>query len=257
MKVPIITYHAIGDVPSPLWTTIETFEAHLAAFARCGYRTTSLANLLNLLRQGQPLPAKTIVITFDDGYESVYQHARSLLDCYGFTATVFLITDRCGLTNQWHGQPSSVPVEALLSWEQIQELAAEGYEFGAHTRSHLSLSTVLPEIAAAEMSISQQQIQAQIAQDVRVFAYPYGSTNPAITSLAQQYFDGVVGTDLGFVDSESDPYLLNRIDAYYLSPAWIFHLYSSTFQRYLNLRQMLRFLRRSFRSDWRPTTTKA
>ena len=118
MKVPIITYHAIGDVPSPLWTTIETFEAHLAAFANCGYRTTSLANLLNLLRQGEPLPEDTIVITFDDGYESVYQHARSRLKHYGFTATVFLITDRCGLTNQWHGQPSSVPVENLLSWSK-------------------------------------------------------------------------------------------------------------------------------------------
>jgi peptidoglycan/xylan/chitin deacetylase (PgdA/CDA1 family) len=256
MKVPIITYHAIGDVPSPLWTTIETFEAHLAAFARSGYRTIALADLLTLLHQGESLPAKTIVITFDDGYESVYQHARALLKHYGFTATVFLITDRCGLTNQWDGQPSSVPVEALLSWVQVAELAAEGYEFGAHTRSHLSLPTVLPEVAAAEMSISQQQIQTQIGQDVRVFAYPYGATNSAITKLTQQYFDGAVGTDLGFVDPQTDPYLLNRIDAYYLSPASISLMHSSLFQQYLNLRQMLRTLRRSFHPDWLATSAQ-
>jgi peptidoglycan/xylan/chitin deacetylase (PgdA/CDA1 family) len=254
MRVPIITYHAIGDVPSPLWTTIETFEAHLAAFASCGYRTTTLKHLLDLLRRQESLPANTIVITFDDGYESVYKHARSLLDRYGFTATVFLITDRCGLTNQWQGQPSSVPIEALLSWDQIQELAAEGYEFGAHTQSHLSLPTVLPEVAAAEMSISQQQIQTQIGQDVRVFAYPYGATNSAITKLTQQYFDGAVGTDLGFVDPQTDPYLLNRIDAYYLSPIWIAKMHGSLFQQYLTLRQLLRTLRRSVRPDWLSTT---
>ncbi len=251
MRVPIITYHAIGDRPSPLWTSIETFDAHLSAFAKCGYRTITLANLLTHLRLREPLPENTIVITFDDGYASVYQHARSLLKYYGFTATIFLISDYCGRTNQWAGQPASVPVEALLSWEQVRELAAEGYEFGAHTRSHLSLPTLLLEIAEAEMHISQQQIQDHIGQEVNVFAYPYGATNAAITKLAQQHFDGAVVTELGFVDSQTNPYMLNRIDAYYLSPLWISQMHSSLFQQYLYLRQILRSFRRNFRPDWR------
>jgi peptidoglycan/xylan/chitin deacetylase (PgdA/CDA1 family) len=243
MKVPIITYHAIGDISSPLWTPIETFEAHIAAFAKCGYQTTTLTNLLTLMRRGEELPENAIVITFDDGYASVYQHARSILKHYDFTATIFLITDRCSLTNQWPGQPSSVPIEALLSWEQVAELAAEGYEFGAHTCSHVSLPTVLPEVAIAELFSSQQHIQNQTGQDVRIFAYPYGATNSAIIKLTQQYFDGAVGTNLGFVDLQADPYRLNRIDAYYLTPAWISHLHSYFFQKYLQLRQILRSFR--------------
>jgi peptidoglycan/xylan/chitin deacetylase (PgdA/CDA1 family) len=254
MKIPIITYHAIGSVPSPLWTTIETFDAHLSTFARCGYQTIALADLLHRLHLKESLPENTIVITFDDGYESVYQYARSRLNHYGFTATVFVISDYCGLTNQWSGQPSSVPTEALLSWEQVQVLAAEGYEIGAHTRSHPSLPTILPEDAEAEMHISQQQIQTHIKQEVKVFAYPYGATNTAITQLAQLYFDGAVITDLGSIHAQTNPYLLNRIDAYYLSPMLIPHIHSSMFEQYLSLRQMLRSLRRSFRPDWLSAT---
>jgi peptidoglycan/xylan/chitin deacetylase (PgdA/CDA1 family) len=250
MRIPVITYHAIGDVPSPLWTTIKSFEAHLLAFARCGYQTTTLANLLTCLRMKQPLPANTIVITFDDGYESVYNYAWPLLKQYGFTATIFLISDYCGRSNQWPSQPASVPVEPLLSWKQVDRLVTEGYEFGAHTRSHLSLPILLPEVAEAEILISQQQIQSHTGQDIRVFAYPYGATNSVITQIAQQYFDGAVSTDLGLVHANANPYLLSRIDAYYLTPSWISFMNSSLFQQYLTLRQILRSLRRSFRPDF-------
>jgi len=144
-------------------------------------------------------------------------------------ATVFIISAYCGLTNQWSGQPSSVPTESLLSWEQVRTLADEGYEIGAHMRSHLSLLTILAQDAEAEMHISQQQIQAHIKQEIKVFAYPYGATNTAITQLAQLYFDGAVITDLGFIHAQTNPYLLNRIDAYYLSPLSIPYIHSDMF----------------------------
>jgi peptidoglycan/xylan/chitin deacetylase (PgdA/CDA1 family) len=256
MKVPIITYHAIGDVNSPLWTTPKAFESHLSAFAKCGYRTITLTDLLNRLRLQEPLPENTIVLTFDDGYESVYKYARSRLQHYGFTATIFLVSDYCGQTNQWPSQPASVPVEALLSWEQVKELAAEGHEFGAHTRSHLSMTTVLPEVAAGEMFSSQQQIQHHTGQEVKAFAYPYGATNSAITKLTEQYFAGAVVTKLGFVETESNPYLLNRIDSHYLTTTWISYIHGSLFQRYLGLRQMIRSLRRKFRPDWLQSSRK-
>jgi hypothetical protein len=87
-----------------------------------------------------------------------------------------------------------------------------------------------------------------------VFAYPYGATNTAITQLAQLYFDGAVITDLGSIHAQTNPYLLNRIDADYLSPLSIPYIHSDMFQQYLNLCQMLRSLRRSFRPDWLSTT---
>lgn len=250
MSIPIITYHALGEIPSPLWTSIEAFESHLKAFANSGYQTVSLATVLHHLHHRQALPDNVFVITFDDGYESVYKEALPRLQRHDFTASVFLITDHCGHTNQWVGQPSSVPTASLLSWAQAEKLVSAGWEIGAHTRSHCSLPSVPLEAAIEEIAISQQSIQAYLGQSTQVFAYPYGASNSAITQIVRQHFNGAVGTDLGLVQSNADPHLLNRIDAHYLSPAWISHIDSLPFQRYLDFRQLLRSLRRTFQSDW-------
>lgn len=250
-RVPIITYHAIGNIASPLWTPIDVFEAQLAAFAEYGYHTISLASLLALLHHHEPLPEKVFVITFDDGYGCVCTDALPRLQHYNFTASVFLISNYCGHTNQWVGQPSSVPVAPLLSWEQAEKLVSAGWEIGAHTRSHCSLPTVSLETAIEEITVSQQSIQAHLGQPIQIFAYPYGASNPAVTQIVQQHYTGAVGTNLGLVQSDANPYLLDRIDAYYLSSALIPHIDSSLFQGYLGFRQFLRSLRRTFQPDWR------
>jgi peptidoglycan/xylan/chitin deacetylase (PgdA/CDA1 family) len=249
-RIPVMTYHAVGNISSPLWTPVEVFEAQLAAFAECGYRTISLADVLARLHHYEPLPEKVFVITFDDGYGCVYTDALPRLQHYNFTASVFLISDYCECTNQWVGQPSSVPVASLLTWSQAEKLVSAGWEIGAHTRSHCSLPTVPLKAAIEEIASSQQSIQAHLGQSVQVFAYPYGASNPAITQIVQQHFNGAVGTNLGLVQSNADPYLLSRIDAHYLLPIWIPHINSLPFQRYLDFRQLLRSLRRTFQPDW-------
>jgi peptidoglycan/xylan/chitin deacetylase (PgdA/CDA1 family) len=254
MDIPILTYHALGATPSPLWTPIEVFESHLKAFAKNGYQTVSLSTVLHCLHHQQVLPNNVFVITFDDGYKSVYEEALPRLQRYNFTASVFLITDYCGCTNQWVGQPSSVPVAPLLTWAEVENLVAAGWEIGAHTRSHCSLPTVSLEVAIEEIALSQQSIQAQLGQPIQVFAYPYGASNPTVAQIVRQHFDGAVGTKLGLVQSNADPYLLNRIDAHYLSPALISHINSLPFQRYLDFRQVIRSLRRTFQPDWRSCT---
>jgi len=256
MKVPVITYHAVGNVASPLWTPIDVFEAHLTAFAQSGYRTVTLADLVARLHRGEPLPENSLVITFDDGYESVYTDAWRRLRSHGFGATVFLISDYCGRDNRWSGQPDSVPVAPLLKWEQVKALAAEGCEFGAHTRSHPSLPTLPLEAAVAEILTSQQDIQVRTGQAARIFAYPYGVTNSAVTEMVRQHFDGAVGTDLDLVQTHTNPYLLARIDAYYLSASWIPRMHSSLFQHYLGMRQKLRSVRRYLYPDWQIVQTE-
>ena len=129
--IPIITYHSIGSRSSPVYTPVEVFEAQLEALASAGYRTVSMSAVVNWLRGGSEPDINSIVISFDDGYHSVYSEAWPRLKAFGFSASIFLVTRYCGLDNQWPGQPPGVPVESLMSWPQIAELAAEGVEFGA------------------------------------------------------------------------------------------------------------------------------
>lgn len=254
--IPIITYHAVGDGPPPLWTPARMFESHLAAFAAHGLRTVTLEAAITLLRDRPTLPTDVIVITFDDGYESIYREAWPRLRAYGFGATVFLISGYCGRDNRWPSQPASVPTAPLLRWDQVSAMAEAGCEFGAHTRSHPSLPTLSPAEAEDELKGSKQEIETRIGQAVRTFAHPYGATSAGVQDMVRHYFDVAVSTELGLAHRQSDPYWLPRLDSYYLTPGMIAHLHSRSFRWYLKLRQLARSLRRRLRSDWQPRAAR-
>jgi len=250
LRVPIITYHAIGDKNSPLWTPVEVFEEHIKTLWEHGWRTITLGELIAKIRSGKNLKEKTCVLTFDDGYESVYNLAWPQLQKYKFTATVFLITSYCGKTNQWPGQPDTVPEEKLLNWNQVKELSKGGIEFGAHTRSHASLTSLTPDRLIEELASSKESIERNTGKPCRVFAYPYGDYSSAVVNFVRRFFDGAVGTNLGSVDDTSSLYMLPRIDAYYLNPRWIPQLQRNRFKEYLRLRQAMRSIRRLVYPDY-------
>lgn len=254
--LPIVTYHAIGEEASPVWTPLATFEAQLDAFARRGYRGLTLSTALDALGGRAPLPERSVVFTFDDGYESVHRLAWPRLRAHGFVATVFLIGDYCGRDNRWPGQPPDLPVAPLLTWEQARDLTGDGWEVGAHTRTHPALPALPLDGAEREIVGAQREIALRLDRPARAFAYPYGATTPAVTGVARRHFAGAVGTDLGLACTGDDPYRLPRIDAHYLHPRLIPFLRAPSFARYLRLRQALRATRRRFRPDWRPASAE-
>lgn len=248
--LPIITYHAIENVASPLFTSLTVFEAQLAALAESGYQTISMAAVFDWLHGDISLPEKAVVITFDDGYASVYDSAWPRLQAHGFSATVFLVTSYCGGDNQWPSQMDGVPKRGLLTWDQVGELAAAGWEFGAHTRTHAPLPAIHTVQAEEEILTSRKEIESRTGQTVRSFAYPYGASSPDIEAIVQRFFDGASGVRLGLVTAASNPYCLERIDAFYLAPRFIPFLGRPSFRHYLRLRQGMREIRRRFRPDW-------
>ncbi|HEY9734084.1 MAG TPA: polysaccharide deacetylase family protein [Drouetiella sp.] len=250
--VPIITYHSIGTLNPVLDTPTERFEQHLKAFFERGYKTITVSNLVQLMKAGTPLPEKTFVITFDDGYRTFYTDAWALLKRYGFNATVFLITDFCGKDNQWIGQPASVPRAPLMTWDEIEELASQGCEFGGHTQTHRPLSTLSPQSLQEELVKSRAKIEEITGQSAAIFAYPYGDTSGDAIAAVQEHYEGAVSTDLGICKKNSNKYLLPRIDSYYLTDEWIANLEQPWFSPYLGFRQMLRRVKRIFQPDWTP-----
>ena len=167
----ILMYHAVADVsydPNLVAVTPRRFAAQLSWLARRGLRGVAVCTLVAALRAGS---ARGMVgLTFDDGYASVLENALPELVRRGFTATVFVISDRLGGTNDWDaGTPWP-----LLSAAQVRELSAAGLEIGSHSATHARLAGAGAERLAAEVRGSKERLSRAADAEVRGFAYPYG-----------------------------------------------------------------------------------
>jgi peptidoglycan/xylan/chitin deacetylase (PgdA/CDA1 family) len=209
------------------------------------FNIISLNNLVNRMRNGQPLRSKTAVITFDDGFKNFYLNAYPILQKFGFCATVFLVPGYIGKTSRWNATLRGMPVLDLLEWDEIKEMTNNGIDFGAHSMTHEVLAKLSLEEARREIVKSKLAIQEYLNHDVTVFSYPYGITNSKIRALVQAEFQGACGTRMDFVSMHSDIYELPRIDMFYFSKNnFLSLLGSSFFHFYIKMTNTLR----SFRS---------
>lgn len=234
-------YHALDEQPSPIAIRPAVFAWQMRWLHEHGYRAIPLSRLVQCLHRNEPLPQRAVVITFDDGFESIYTAAFPILAEYGFAATVFLVTGYCGRQNDWPHQPLAIPCRPLLAWPQIRQLHEHGIEFGAHTITHPWLDRLAPADIEREVLASKAAIEDQLGHAVHVFAYPYGRYTPAVRAIVGRAFSGACSTRLGLVESGSDPLALERIEMLYLTQPMLFQwLAHPSFSFYLDLRRMAR-----------------
>jgi peptidoglycan/xylan/chitin deacetylase (PgdA/CDA1 family) len=167
----ILMYRAVADVsydPNMVSVSPRRFAAQLSWLARRRLRGVAVGTLVAALRAGR---ARGLVgLTFDDGYASVLENALPELVRREFTATVFVVSDRLGGTNDWDaGTPWP-----LLSAAQVRELAAAGLEIGSHSATHVRLAGAGAERLAAEVRGSRERLSQAADAEIRGFAYPYG-----------------------------------------------------------------------------------
>ena len=242
--LPILTYHSIDHRGSVLSVAPEKFLSHMTVLADSGYHIVSLNEAASWLQDQKPFPAKTAALTFDDGFKNFYQEAFPVLKKFGFPAMVFLVVGWCGKENAWPGQSKTIPSFDLLDWKDIKEMAGQGIEFGSHTMNHPNLSQISAVEAEHEISQSQKTIQEAIGQEVKFFAYPYGAYTPEVITLVKKKYAGACSVHMDYVTSESDLYVLPRIDMFYFSQNSFFeYLNSPTFPLYVKCRKWLRGLK--------------
>lgn len=247
-RLPILTYHSLDSSGSVVSTSPSRFRRQMELLYQKGFKTISLAEVARLVRTGQPFRDRTYVVTFDDGYETVYREAFPVLQEFGITATVFLITGYCGKRNSWPGHASPVSEQSLLSWTQIEEMAWHHIEFGSHTVTHPDLACLTRQEAEREMRESKQMIQERLGRKIEVFAYPYGKYAPWTVELAKEHFTGACSTILGKLTLRDDPALLPRVDTYYLSSQWLMEsLDTRGMDLYLGIRRRMRATKVWFR----------
>src|SRR5436190_6900669 len=100
--LPVLTYHSIDDSGSPVSVAPEEFRRQMTALATSGWRTLSLETALKGHAAGS-WPARTLLLTFDDGFQNILDHAAPVLHLHGFRALVFVVTGRVGGTPDWAG----------------------------------------------------------------------------------------------------------------------------------------------------------
>lgn len=241
----ILTYHSISEGGSPLQIAPSLFAEQME-WLHANVRVAPLAEVASALADHRPLPERTVVLTFDDGFSDFHSSAAPALRKLNLPATLFVLTGLCGGTNNWAGQDAGWNGRhSLLDWQQVAELAQQGFNFGAHSISHPVLPSLPAEEARHEIADSKAELQEHTGQAVDFFAYPYGRWNPALRAVVQEHYRGACSTGAGVVQPDADPFALPRVDVHYLRrPAWFRTLFTSRFLSYVAGRRFIRRIRR-------------
>jgi peptidoglycan/xylan/chitin deacetylase (PgdA/CDA1 family) len=242
--LPILMFHAIDDAPGPTCFPPWLFRRAMAKLRAHDYRTLGFSEAAALLRERQPLPERSVVLTFDDGDATVYQRAWPVLQEHGMTATVFVLPGPGGATA---GEPArSFLGRRLLTAGETVELHRGGIELGSHTLHH----PVLPHLSDAALDVelrdSRAAIEDLLGTSVSSFAYPYGRHDRRCRRIVGRYFACACTDALGLAGPGNDVLALPRVEAHYLRHERLFDLiFTSRLPWYLRLRNFPRRIRRA------------
>lgn len=206
-RVPILTYHYIGNNPNPadkardnLEVVPDKFEEQMNYLSKNGYNTISFDTLYAVLHGVSSLPLKPVILTFDDGYIDFYLNAYPILRRYGLHAVSFIPT---GLVGKGY----------YMSWPQIKEIDASGLvSFQAHSVDHPNLAGLSDDKLKYQIWESKKALEAELGKPVNTFAYPYGVTDERVWAAVKAAgFVGAVGTWYGVIESEGTIYDMPRV----------------------------------------------
>lgn len=186
MVVPILAYHKVSNRFE--WginnVSIQSFENQINYLSENHYYTISLEQFLKTSFQIDS-KRRPVVITFDDGDESIYHNAFPILEQHRFTATIFVISNYVGKLNSWDANLGRI-YSRHLCWDQIIELLKAGWEIGSHTATHRDLLGLSPDESKYELQSSRERIEQQVERPIPFISYPFNRYDRRIISLAQQ-----------------------------------------------------------------------
>lgn len=205
--VPIFAYHNFSIKKTNKMTVRKTaFEEQMQYLADNDYQVISLQQLTDFLNFAGDLPERSVVITIDDGWRSMYEIAYPVLKHHGFPATLFVNTD---LINK----------EQCLSWEQIGEMATSGIDIQNHSLTHRNLGQMQEKESPADyLATLDKEIagaETLIVENLNIqpnwFSYPYSETNSLLIGVLKKYgYQGALTVNRGSNPFFIDTYRLNR-----------------------------------------------
>ncbi|MEE8333006.1 MAG: polysaccharide deacetylase family protein [Alphaproteobacteria bacterium] len=197
----VMMYHRFGESRYPSTNIqLEQFEAHLAEIASGGFNVMPLPEIVAAVRAGRELPPKTIAITIDDAFLSVWKEAWPRLRLAQLPFTLFIATRSVDRNSPGY-----------MSWDQIKELAAAGVTIGSQTVSHPHMPLLSDERNAAELRNSSARFEEMLGKRPTLIAYPYGEYSLAVRRVTKQAdFVAGFGQHSGVMHPGSDFFYLPR-----------------------------------------------
>ncbi|MFQ5328438.1 MAG: polysaccharide deacetylase family protein [Thermodesulfobacteriota bacterium] len=198
----IFMYHRFGEERYPATNIrLNQFEAHLNHLDEGGYRVWPLKRIVTHLREGRTIPDRTVAITIDDAFKSVYTRAYPLLKAHGFPFTVFVATN-----------PIDQLFPSMMTWGQMREMKKGGADFANHGTSHGHLAQpdkgesrkAWRERIKGEISTAERRLEAELGSAPKLFAYPYGEYDLRLAKIVEELGYAGFGQHSGPVGSHSD-----------------------------------------------------
>ncbi|MDH6571456.1 peptidoglycan/xylan/chitin deacetylase (PgdA/CDA1 family) [Streptomyces sp. SAI-117] len=209
--VPILMYHSVATDPNDATRTLSVspaaFAQQMELVAELGLTPIRTADLAARWRTGRPLPARPLLITFDDGYEGVHRHALPVLAKHGFPATVFVST---GWIRGAHDTGGGL--DTMLDWDQVRELAAADVEIGGHTHTHPQLDQLDDTALRHELIHSREIVTDEVGTAPVSLAYPYGYSSRRVRETVRETGYGqALAVNNALARRRQGPYALTRL----------------------------------------------
>ena len=197
----ILMYHRFGESAFPSTNIrLAQFEAHIAELASGPYTVMSVPDIVAAIREGRELPDRTVGITIDDGYRSIYTEAWPRLRRAGFPFTVFVSTD-----------PVDRGFSDFMDWEQVRELHEAGVTIGGHTATHLHMAANSVERNESDLALSNARYVSELGAVPELFAYPFGEASTRVERIVRDAGSATAfGQHSGPSDASADPYYMPR-----------------------------------------------
>ena len=175
-------------------------------FRATGHKTATIAEWIR-----DDVPAKHVLLTFDDAYDDLYDQLFPLVIEHQYTPVIYLVADRIGASNVWD-QKAGLRARNLLTLDQIREMQKYGVEFGSHTLTHPWLPSVSDAQLRREVCDSKHRLEDMLGVEVASFAYPFGGVDRRVRSAVADAGYKVAFTTLPGVNWWNDPLCQRRGD---------------------------------------------
>jgi peptidoglycan/xylan/chitin deacetylase (PgdA/CDA1 family) len=212
--VPVLMYHGIGTTPRGGFSRFVVPDSLLGeqvdGLSMAGYRCVGLSALVDAVDRGEDL-TRVVAITFDDAFADVAERAVPILTARGAAATVYVPTGYIGRTASWltRARAGDRPV---MGWSALADVAAAGFEVGAHGITHVALDTVGSRVAAREMADSRSALEEGLGIAVRSMAYPFGYETSSTRRLAREAgYATAVAVRYALWDTTGDRHAIARL----------------------------------------------
>ncbi len=200
-RAVVIMYHRFGESRYPSTNiTLEQFEAHLRELRSGGYRVLALADIVDALLGGKTLPDRSVGLSIDDAFLSVYTEAWPRLKKAGFPFTLFVATG-----------PVDRKQSGTMSWDQIREMARAGVAIGSQTETHLHMPDADSARNRDELERSNKRFEEELGRRPSLIAYPYGESSLAVQAVVKEAgFAAAFGQHSGVIGSGGNIFELPR-----------------------------------------------